>query len=382
MLVQYEAKSIHVLACQLQGIEILQDQFGKAAVEAILVDCAAVLNEEVSTLLAGHRRAKLPVLARPGRWCWGLVLIEADDALADADEQAESLAAAALGRTQRILASMFGGRSGQLTLTFTVLVAPAVFPEDFDAWLDSGLAAASHHVLQSTPGERESLQALIAHNGLRTLFQPVVELRSRKTIGYEALSRGPEAGPFESAGELFTAAERLDLTVPLEIACARQAMELSATLPPEAWLAVNLGLDAFATPGVIESLARPGVVFEITEHLPLDGLGDHSLLMAESRARGARIALDDVGCGFAGIAVVRAVRPDIVKLCMTVVRGANISSDHLADIARSIAEFRSLGAAVLAEGVETEEQADCLLAAGATLAQGWLFGRPAAVDVA
>lgn len=72
----------------------------------------------------------------------------------------------------------------------------------------------------------------------------------------------------------------------------------------------------------------------------------------------------------------RAIRPDIAKLCITVIRNANRSAAHLAEIARTIVELRSVGAEVLAEGVETEEQAMALTEAGARLAQGWYFGRP------
>ena len=73
----------------------------------------------------------------------------------------------------------------------------------------------------------------------------------------------------------------------------------------------------------------------------------------------------------------RAIRPDIAKLCITVIRNANRSSAHLAEITRTVAELRSVGAEVLAEGVETQDQATALAEAGASLAQGWHFGRPA-----
>jgi len=162
----------------------------------------------------------------------------------------------------------------------------------------------------------------------------------------------------------------------LEVACARQAVALAASLPEGYWLSLNLGLEALSTPGVVESLARPGLVLEITEHLPLDQAESHAALYAKARSLGARLALDDTGCGFADMASARAVRPEIIKLCITVIRNANRSSTHLAEIAHTVAAFRTMGAEVLAEGVETAEQAAALAEAGATLAQGWYFGRP------
>jgi EAL domain-containing protein (putative c-di-GMP-specific phosphodiesterase class I) len=88
------------------------------------------------------------------------------------------------------------------------------------------------------------------------------------------------------------------------------------------------------------------------------------------------LALDDTGCGFADMEAARSIRPDIAKLCITVTRNANRSVAHLAEIADTVAELRSVGAQVLAEGVETAEQAAALTEAGASLAQGWHFGRP------
>jgi EAL domain-containing protein (putative c-di-GMP-specific phosphodiesterase class I) len=72
----------------------------------------------------------------------------------------------------------------------------------------------------------------------------------------------------------------------------------------------------------------------------------------------------------------RAIRPDIAKLCSTVTRNANRSPAHLTEIACTVAELRSMGAEVLAEDIETPEQAAALTEAGACLAQGRHFGRP------
>jgi EAL domain-containing protein (putative c-di-GMP-specific phosphodiesterase class I) len=173
---------------------------------------------------------------------------------------------------------------------------------------------------------------------------------------------------------LFGAGERFNLTSELEVACARQAAALAARLRERRWLSLNLGLEALSKPGVVESLARPGLVLEITEHLPLDQAERHAAFYEKARSLGARLALDDTG--FADMAAARAVHPEIIKLCITIMRNANRSSAHLAEIAHTVAVFRTMGAEVLAEGVETVEQADALADSGADLAQGWYFGGP------
>ena len=88
------------------------------------------------------------------------------------------------------------------------------------------------------------------------------------------------------------------------------------------------------------------------------------------------MALDDTGCGFADTEAAQVLRPEIVKLCITVIRSARRSPDVLPELRATIDRFRALGAQVLAEGVETEEERAALSGLGIALAQGWLFGKP------
>ena len=76
-------------------------------------------------------------------------------------------------------------------------------------------------------------------------------------MGYEALSRGPQGSALETANALFGAGERFNLTVELELACARQAVPLADRLPEGRWLSINLGLAALATLGAVKSLGGP-----------------------------------------------------------------------------------------------------------------------------
>jgi EAL domain-containing protein (putative c-di-GMP-specific phosphodiesterase class I) len=245
-----------------------------------------------------------------------------------------------------------------------------------DAWLDRVWRDTASRRANWAPDAETELRAVIAGHGLRTLLQPIVSLPFGQLVGYEALSRGPSGNALETANALFGAAERFNLTVELELACARQAVSLADKLPEGQWLSINLGLAALATPGAVESLARPGIVLEITEHLPLDQAEAFAAFFAKARRLGARLALDKIGCGCADMEASRSIRPDIAKLCITVTRNANRSFAHLIGIAGVIAELRNVGAEVLAGGVETEEQALDIAAAGASLAQGWHFGGP------
>jgi EAL domain-containing protein (putative c-di-GMP-specific phosphodiesterase class I) len=368
----------HILVFQVENVERLHDLFGAAAVDVGLTDTVAAMDAHAGGLLGRHHAAPSPPSTIQGRWWRSFTITGGNNALVDVVEQVEALAAATRATGHKVLLEVFGaGTGGRQPFTAAIVAVPSPAPADIDYWLGRELRDhASSHRADLAPDEQAALRAMIAGQGLRTLLQPIVALPCGRLVGYEALSRGPQGSPLEAANALFGTAERFNLTLELELACARQAAVLTARLPEGRWLSINLGLEALSTPGVVESLACPGIVLEITEHLPLDQAEGHAAVFEKARALGARLALDDTGCGFADMAAARAVRPEIIKLCITIVRNANRSSAHLAEITRTIAEFRTMGAEVLAEGVETSEQAAALAEAGASLAQGWLFGRP------
>jgi EAL domain-containing protein (putative c-di-GMP-specific phosphodiesterase class I) len=368
----------HILVFQVQNAERLHDLFGAAAVDAGLADTVAAMDAHAGRLLGRHHAVPSPPSAMPGRWWRGFNVTGGRSALVDVAEQAEAVAAATRATGHKVLLEVFGaGTGGRLSFSAAVVAVPASAPADIDDWLGRELRDHASHRADLAPDEHAALRAVIAGQGLRTLLQPIFALPRGEIVGYEALSRGPRGSRLEMANALFGAGERFNLTSELEVACARQAAALAAKLPEGRWLSLNLGLEALSTPGVVESLARPGLVLEITEHLPLDQAERHAAFYEKARSLGVRLALDDTGCGFADMAAARAVRPEIIKLCITIIRNANRSSAHLAEIARTVAAFRAMGAQVLAEGVETAEQAAALAEAGADLAQGWYFGAPA-----
>lgn len=355
----------------------LYDKFGTLAVRTGLADTIIAMDAHAGGLLGRHKEVSLPLSTMPTRWWRGFTMTGVGSALVDVTEQAEALAAAASATGRKVLLDIFGAATGSRLVFFAAVIPlPAPVPTDIDAWLNQAWRDGTLRHADWAPDADAALQAMIAGQGLRTLLQPIVSLPSRQVVGYEALSRGPQGSALEAANALFGAGERFNRTVELELACARQAASLAGRLPEGHWLSINLGLAALATPGTVEAVARPGIVLEITEHLPLDQAEAYTGFFAQARALGARLALDDTGCGFADMEAARAIRPDIAKLCITVTRNANRSPAYLAEIARTVAELRSVGAEVLAEGVETGEQAAALTEAGARLAQGWHFGRP------
>ena len=231
---------------------------------------------------------------------------------------------------------------------------------------------------------REEFDDIVDNRRVTTVFQPVVDLRTTRVIGYEALTRGPRDSSFEQPMKLFAYAYRVGRFVELDWVCRATAMRAAmlAGMPPEVALfvnaepvsvGVNCPTDLLDT--IVLGVQRLSVVVELTErNLTHDPAGVlHAASVA--RANGVGIAIDDVGADPASLAMMPLVRPDVIKLDLSLIQNR---PDLL--VARTVngvlAEVERTGATVLAEGIESPRHAAMALSMGATLGQGWRYGRP------
>lgn len=206
---------------------------------------------------------------------------------------------------------------------------------------------------------------------LKPVFQPIVDLESGKIVGAEALSRFQEGDP----REIFRRAVMEGITAALEAAAIRAAVE--------AWhrpgrLALNCSLSTLVTPEVQDALPEDlsRIDIEISESDLVDYGPAVMLALDAVRVRGARIAVDDFGVGFSNVQRIATVQPDIIKIDRSLIHG--IDSDPMLQAgARSCAYFaEQIGAEVVAEGIETAAELECVRSLGIGLGQGYLLGRP------
>jgi len=233
------------------------------------------------------------------------------------------------------------------------------------------------------PGHRQALAAALAEGGLRTDFQPVVDLATGTVVAYEALARGPE-GPLVRPDALVAAARAAGVLAQLDQACRAAALRgaVQAGLLDPLMLFVPVEPEVLnATPlETLTALAEqaPGdlrVVLEITERAMASRPAD--LLRAVDRVRrlGWRVALADVGAEPASLTLLSLLEPDVVKLDVSLVQER--PSPAVAEVVHAVNAYAERsGALVLADGVGDEHQLAVALALGATLGQGWLFGCP------
>ena len=153
-----------------------------------------------------------------------------------------------------------------------------------------------------TPGP-EDLDAVIAGGGVRSEFQPVIDLARASVVGYEALARFD--GPVSSPLPWFEAAQLHGRLVELEAAALRSALEAHAILPTNTFLTVNIGPASIDTPLCravwADFPALGGVVIELTEHERIDSYTALEPALDRLRAAGALLAIDDAGAGYAGL---------------------------------------------------------------------------------
>jgi diguanylate cyclase (GGDEF)-like protein len=232
--------------------------------------------------------------------------------------------------------------------------------------------------LPTQRAERLEIEALLAApEPVVPVFQPIVELRTGRLVGYEALSRFPgQDGRTPDA--FFNQAGRVGLGPQLEAVAIAAALK-SPRRPHGTYLSLNLTPSAMSSSVVRAGLPADlsDVVIEITEHelAPNDGALEAGL--ADLRSRGARIAIDDAGAGYAGLQQIMRVQPDIIKLDRSLVEHVDTDGAKAALIEFFIVFARRIGASVCTEGIETPGELAALAALGVSLGQGYLLGRPA-----
>ena len=230
-----------------------------------------------------------------------------------------------------------------------------------------------------THGERAEIAALLERpDAITPVFQPIVALSTGRVSGYEALARFPTP-PDRRPDEWFALAQRVGLGPQLEARAVAAALA-APNRPEGVYLSFNLSPSAISSPEVLSVLPADlsGLVIEITEH---ERVGDESELrsqLAPLRERGARIAVDDAGAGYAGLQQVMRIHPDIIKLDRSLV--AEVDSDPAkAALIDAFARFaRGTGAVVCAEGIETAAELRVVADLDVTYGQGFGLGKPQA----
>jgi len=379
-----DRRVLGVLHVETEGLDQVESLYGWQVLDRVLARLSAVLDEArgeavpQSTLLAIDRVAGDRFVAfLPDR--------------GDGSEiDNKTLREAARRLRRRLEASLDADELAGLGPRLTFRVGHAMLSQNpffrFERQLYGALREA-----QALPKKRarrrvrswgDELQRIIREGAMRTVFQPVVDLRSGGVLGYEAFARGPKDTPLEMPNEMFAVSTQVGVEADLDRACREAAARATSGARLDGKLFLNsrqASLDGDGFPG--EALgAAADLVFEFSEReadADPEGFAD---ALSRLKQRGFSVALDDVGTGYGSQTVLERVRPDYLKLDVSLVRDID-SSLIKQEILHSLVRIAGqLDAAVIAEGVETAAEAQALLGAGAGYGQGHHYASPLPLD--
>ncbi|CAI6085993.1 EAL domain-containing protein [Cohnella sp. JJ-181] len=230
------------------------------------------------------------------------------------------------------------------------------------------------------------LERLLENQALRSVYQPIMDIRAQRPLGYEALSRPLDTELFDGPLALFEFAERAGKDYSLDRLARERAISGSAGIGKGQKLFLNLSpriIDApqfapWQTLALLESygLTPDQVVFEITERSSIRDFASVQRVLAHYRNQGYRIAIDDVGAGYSSLLSIVELKPDYIKVDRSIVSGlhADTFKEHMLGTLVEAADRMGIG--LIAEGVETRAELDKLMTMGVHYAQGYYLGRP------
>lgn len=238
---------------------------------------------------------------------------------------------------------------------------------------------------------RSALEHAIADGALFLEYQPIIELESERTVGFEALLRWnhPTRGRL-APNEFIDVAEESGLIAPIGewvLSTATEAVQRWSRAAPEdpPYIAVNVSARQFRTAGFVATvrrvLAESGLppqrlLFEITESLLLRDDEKTWQDLQELRQMGVRVAIDDFGTGYSALSYLRQVPLDVVKLDRLFIKTMTTSTRQRRLVEGITGMADVLGLQVVAEGIENDTELDLVKRAGCTYGQGYLFGAP------
>jgi EAL domain-containing protein (putative c-di-GMP-specific phosphodiesterase class I)/GGDEF domain-containing protein len=383
-------RAIGVIHVEAENLDVVESLYGWQVFDRILERVAGVLDRGVAGLcgtpvalglngVAGDRFAVFVACREDGSEVDARYLASVCDTLRDRLEEAFS------GEDFAGLNPRLEFRLGHALLAHDPFFR---FERRLYAVLDEARSSDHRRQHRLQRGYGQDLERIIRDADLRTVFQPVVDLKSGDTLGYEALTRGPANSALEAPSVMFSVSDRIGMTGDLDRVCRSTAFRASAALPTTRKVFLN-GL-----PGSFRSIPADPRDWPETLHPLRDDPQRWVLEFSERSADGdpegfvatldrlkgfgLGVSVEDIGTGFTSRAILEELRPDFLKLDVSLVRkiDENLIKQELL---RSLVRIATrIGASVIAEGVETWDEARVLTEAGAQYGQGHLFARPTA----
>lgn len=230
------------------------------------------------------------------------------------------------------------------------------------------------------------LHRAVAEMEFEVFYQPILDVKSRNLVGFEALLRWPHKTRGMMSPETFIPlAEDTGLISQIGAWVLRTACEQATRWPEHIGISVNLSPIQFESPSllpmIVNTLAATGLTpgrleLEITETALLSTEGKNVKLLEAIRQLGVRVSIDDFGVGYSSLAYLRSFRFDKIKIDKRFIQGLRDNQSDTAIVRSIILLGQNIGVGTTAEGIETEDQLGSVVAESCTQGQGYLFSRP------
>ncbi|MFH1641208.1 MAG: EAL domain-containing protein, partial [Candidatus Omnitrophota bacterium] len=227
------------------------------------------------------------------------------------------------------------------------------------------------------------LRGIIEEKKLRILYQPIINLSTRKPIGFEALTRGPSGTFFESPLNLFNLATEANMFIELNTLCLTLAAQKARFIKEGELLFLNIdplmvNTEDFKNMDFLKgsSIKPSQVSIEITERVCVKNFAQLSSDLNYFKSLGVKISIDDIGEGYSSLKALAELKPEFMKVTLDLVRNVDKDEGKKGIIQVIVDLAKRLNGVIIAEGIETEEENNTLISMGVEFGQGFLFAKP------
>jgi EAL domain-containing protein (putative c-di-GMP-specific phosphodiesterase class I)/GGDEF domain-containing protein len=380
--------SLGVIALDFPGLAGLEAAYGFEMIDRVL--------RAVARLLSGLKGQGFPentVVALDGVHGDSFLLFLTDNGRGEplAPEDLPAFSDLLVRRVESSLARPDGSNRPRIDCAAGHAMVCAAPAARFERRLNQAIREARGMTLRHSDRLRdeqgEELRAILASGRLRTHYQPIVDMEQGTIMGYEALSRGPENSVFEGPDALFAGSTARRLLLELDLLCRCQAIRNAHGFDMRKKLFLNAIPETLGSPGfegggfrqaLEESALEPrNLVLEITERTSIRDFDAFGRELGPLRRRGFLVAIDDVGTGYSSLQTITEVQPDFIKIDLSLIKNIHRSLIKQ-DLVHSLLQVGArIGARVIAEGIETEDEYRTLRRCGVRYGQGFFFAPPA-----
>ena len=232
----------------------------------------------------------------------------------------------------------------------------------------------------------EEIHQIIENEYVKSVYQSIVSLKCGEVFAYEALSRVTKARCSMSIGEVFQTASQADCLWELEKLCRKRALKGAVYKPQKAKLFLNVDGnvmldDQFVSGFTKDKIRKYGlktndVVFEITERSDFNNREQMKDLVKHYKKQGFSMALDDFGTGYSGLNRLHDLEPRYVKIDYSLIHDIHKDSSQMSLVEMLVGHSKNMGYSLIAEGIETKEELECVIHLGVEYGQGFYLGMP------